>query len=277
MNKLTPVVIQRLSLCVIIILCCYQLIRLILQWTAPPVTSPTPIPPATSITSTAGKTLTPDKIVTAWLQWAPFGRTPQINNGAAEFSAPKTTLPLTLTGIIASNDNQYSLAIISYHQKQSSYSVGDRIADTDAHIKSVYSDRVVIEQPGRITTLRYNDAHLNEGKRPAAENGGLSRNLQQSFIKSPQSILNYLSIAPVWDQQTLLGFRVNPAQDPQLFSQLGFKANDLAIAINGTDLRDMQQSQQIMQQLPQMTQMTVTVERAGQRYNIDVVLSGDAP
>ncbi|MNG36157.1 Type II secretion system protein C [compost metagenome] len=64
---------------------------------------------------------------------------------------------------------------------------------------------------------------------------------------------------------------------PELFNQLGFEANDLAVAINGADLRDNQQAQQILLQLPQLTAATVTVEREGQRHDITVSLDEGSP
>lgn len=71
----------------------------------------------------------------------------------------------------------------------------------------------------------------------------------------------------------MTGYRLNPGRNPELFNQLGLVANDLAVSINGLDLRDNAQAMQAMQQVAGATEMTVTVERQGQLYDVYVGLS----
>ncbi len=90
--------------------------------------------------------------------------------------------------------------------------------------------------------------------------------------EQPQNILTYLSISPVLSGDKLLGYRLNPGKDASLFRQSGLQANDLAIALNGIDLRDREQAQQALQNLADMTEITLTVEREGQRHDIAFAL-----
>ena len=64
-------------------------------------------------------------------------------------------------------------------------------------------------------------------------------------------------------------------QVDRLFRQSGLQANDLAIALNGIDLRDQEQAQQALQNLADMTEITLTVEREGQRHDIAFALGDE--
>jgi len=73
----------------------------------------------------------------------------------------------------------------------------------------------------------------------------------------------------------LQGYRLNPGKDASLFRQSGLQENDLAIALNGIDLRDQAQAQQALQHLNEQTEITLTVEREGQRHDIAFALGDE--
>ncbi|HEX5793287.1 MAG TPA: type II secretion system protein N, partial [Rheinheimera sp.] len=68
--------------------------------------------------------------------------------------APKTQLNVKLTGLVAvgSDPNQGS-AIIESRGSEATYAVEDRIEGTNAVLKQVLSDRVLLQQAGRYETL----------------------------------------------------------------------------------------------------------------------------
>ena len=71
----------------------------------------------------------------------------------------------------------------------------------------------------------------------------------------------------------LKGYRINPGKDVAFFHRIGLLPNDLAVSINGYDLRDNGQAMQIMQQLSSMSEMNLTVERNGQQQDIYIRLT----
>ena len=79
-----------------------------------------------------------------------------------------------------------------------------------------------------------------------------------------------MTISPVRRDGELQGYRVNPAQYPDYFTQLGLKANDMAVAINGYDLTDTNEAMKVIGQLSSMNQISLTIERDGQRFEIDL-------
>jgi len=69
----------------------------------------------------------------------------------------------------------------------------------------------------------------------------------------------------------LIGYRLSPGKEPELFKQMGLQNNDLAVAINGYQLTDLKQAMAAMNELRNSTDATITIERDGEQ--IDVLFS----
>ncbi len=108
----------------------------------------------------------------------------------------------------------------------------------------------------------------------ATRQGAALSSVRSELMSNPGKITDYLNISPVRVDGRMVGYRLNPGSNPEMFNQLGLVANDLAVSsINGLDLRDNAQAMQAMQQVAGATEMTVTVERQGQLYDVYVGLS----
>jgi general secretion pathway protein C len=191
----------------------------------------------------------------------------------APTSAPKSRLNAQLTGIMASSVSSRSIAIIAREGRQQSYGVGDVIQGTDARITNILPDRVIITRQQQQEALLLDE---NAATAPAAtlvlSNPGLPTARQQ-ILKNPGQLMDYLTIAPVRENNQLKGYRLNPGKNPELFTQVGLQANDLAISINGLDLRNNSEAMQAMQQLAHQTEMNISVERNGETQDIYVNLA----
>ncbi|HGS7068769.1 TPA: type II secretion system protein GspC [Klebsiella quasipneumoniae subsp. quasipneumoniae] len=178
---------------------------------------------------------------------------------------PVSSLKLRLAGLLASSNPARSIAIIEKGNQQVSLSVGDTTPGYDAQIAAILPDRIIVNYQGRQEAiLLFNDTRASSSSPAAAPRPPLMKRLREQ----PQNILTYLTISPVLSGDKLQGYRLNPGKDASLFRQAGLQANDLAIAINGIDLRDQEQAQQALQNLADMTEITLTVEREGQRHDI---------
>lgn len=205
--------------------------------------------------------------------------------------APKTSLSILLTGVVASTADQKGLAIIESSGIQETYSLGDKIKGTSASLKEVYADRIIITNAGRYETLMLDglvytsqstvNQQLQQAKTSKAEqtvsrvdqrqNAEISQELAESrneLLADPSKITDYIAISPVRQGDAVVGYRLNPGKDVNLFRQAGFKANDLAKSINGYDLTVMTQALEMMSQLPELTEVSVMVEREGQLVEI---------
>lgn len=183
---------------------------------------------------------------------------------------PPTALALTLTGLLASDDVTRRLAVVQYQGKQASYREGDTLPVGGARIARIERDGVVLREPGGLKRLGW------PRQATRATGGRVSAGVRAQLVQRPQAIADFLSVAPVHEDDQLRGYRINPGRKPELFKTLGFEPGDLAVAINGVDLSDSQQAQQIVLQLPQLRALTVTVERDGQRHDIAVSLDEGA-
>ncbi|MGL6364872.1 GspC family type II secretion system variant ExeC [Aeromonas veronii] len=190
---------------------------------------------------------------------------------AVAANAPRTQLNAQLNGVLASSDPAKSIAIIAMSGIQNSYGVGDMIDGTQARIRQVYPDRVIIERDGRDETLMLDGEEY--GKPLPQTNAAPLGSLRSELMTDPGKITDYLNISPVQVDGRMTGYRLNPGSNPEFFNQSGLQANDLAISINGLDLRDNMQAMQAMQQMAGATEMTVTVERQGEQFDIYVRLS----
>ena len=70
---------------------------------------------------------------------------PKIVEEAPVTDAPETRLKLTLAGVVASSEESAGTAIIEYKNSQAVYGLGDKIEGTNASLKQVYADRVIIK------------------------------------------------------------------------------------------------------------------------------------
>ncbi|XXD11186.1 type II secretion system protein GspC [Klebsiella sp. R445] len=202
-----------------------------------------------------------------------FGRAEQTSpsssaDGSLE-QAPLSALKLRITGLLTSSDASRSIAIMAKGNQQVSLMTGDSTPGNEARIIAILADRIIVNYRGRNEAILLNDDATEKAATPSAtpQTPRLSQIRQQ-----PQSILNYLNISAVMVNEQLSGYRLNPGKDPTLFRESGLHENDLAVALNGLDLRDKQQAQQALKQLPELNEITLTVEREGQRQDIYLAL-----
>ncbi len=218
--------------------------------------------------------------------------------------APKTQLNVKLTGVVAlAADPAKGSAIIESRGSEATYAVDDTIEGTNAVLKQVLADRVLLLQAGRFETLMLDGieytkiAQANAGLGRSDElvavedNGGdlapvpepmeiqpleLTEALdirRDELIAEPMKFFDYIRVSPHRPQGQLLGYRLMPGKDASLFTQLGLQPNDLAIEINGIALTDMQQAMNVINELRDAKEAAIKIERDGEIRDILVSLS----
>ena len=211
----------------------------------------------------------PEKALPRFTLFGVAEKTPSSAHGDNLEQAPVSALKLRVTGLLASTDPSRSIAIMVQGNQQVSLGVGDNTPGGEAKIVAIFPDRLIVNYRGRNEAIPlFNDLPA-AGKNSAAPPAG---QLAQELRAQPQNILHYLNISPAMVNDKLSGYRLNAGKKPALFRQAGLKENDLAIALNGLDLRDKEQSRQALAQLPELTERTLTVERDGQKQDISLDL-----
>lgn len=205
--------------------------------------------------------------------------------------APKTTLRLKLTGVVASDHARRGGAIIENNGKQGTYSMGDQIEGTSATLRTIFNDRVIIANQGKEETLMLDGEVFSPNRsatpsakaapqRPVsqpsakekAEAAAQLRELRSDPGAAMKKLDDYLRVSPVRGDEGLQGWRLNPGREPKTFTAIGLQPNDLAIAMNGMDLTDATQAMAAISQLAELDSLSLTVLREGQRYEINFSL-----
>ncbi|WP_163932267.1 type II secretion system protein GspC [Paraferrimonas sp. SM1919] len=203
--------------------------------------------------------------------------------------APKTSLSIQLTGVVASTNESNGLAIIESAGSQETYSIGDKIKATRASLAEVFADRAIINNSGKLETVMLDgmtftsaitdsNAQLQQAKiqekSKVLPNSDVYKRIKESkekLLQDPSSISNYFRFSKVTNKDgSVEGYRLNPGQDRDLFYDAGFKANDLAKSVNGYDLTDPMQAMELMGQLRELSEVSIIVERQGQLIDISL-------
>ena len=213
-----------------------------------------------------------------------FGKAIEVKKSAKSAKsvsvAPKTKLNLILVGVVAASDSNYSSAIISYKSKQGSYFLDSEIEGTQASVSEIHPDRVILNVNGAFQTLMLDGVDGKPAgktvrkpieRRIKAEKAPVDVELdRQEILDDPSKLTDYVRISPYREDGQVLGYRLRPGKNPELFEQAGFEKNDLAVELNGVDLLDTQQAFSLMKEFPTMTEINVTVERDGQLHELSL-------
>jgi general secretion pathway protein C len=195
--------------------------------------------------------------------------------------APETRLNLTLTGVVASSEQESGTAIIENNNSQAVYGLGEKIEGTNATLQTVYNDRVIIKNGIRKETLMLDGIDYEEANRrreqqerigpsPARNDEAQAQELSEEALEAtaalrerPANFTDFISISPKTEGGQLIGYQVSPGREPALFASAGLKAGDVISQINGLDLTDLQQSQEALSELRSAQSIELTIIRDG--------------
>lgn len=195
--------------------------------------------------------------------------------------APETRLNLTLTGVVASSEQESGTAIIENNNSQAVYGLGEKIEGTNATLQTVYNDRVIIKNGIRKETLMLDGIDYEEANRrreqqermgpsPARNDEVQAQELSEEALEAtaalrerPANFTDFISISPKTEGGQLIGYQVSPGREPALFASAGLKAGDVISQINGLDLTDLQQSQEALSELRSAQSIELTIIRDG--------------
>ncbi|WP_334038645.1 type II secretion system protein GspC [Alteromonas macleodii] len=194
--------------------------------------------------------------------------------------APETRLNLTLTGVVASSEQEAGTAIIENRGSQAVYGLGEKIEGTNATLQKVYNDRVIIKNGVRNETLMLDGIDYDEANRRRemqAKNRPEPEELEEDTVElsdealeataalreRPANFTDFISISPKTEEGQLIGYQVSPGKEPELFKSAGLQAGDVITQINGLDLTDLQQSQEALSELRNAQTIELTIIRDG--------------
>lgn len=198
--------------------------------------------------------------------------------GEGDFKA--TRLSLKLHGVFASSDPQKGSAIIADGSKQILYSVGDEMeSKRGVKLASVLEKRVILDNKGSMESLwlfseedfvkRKNVRQSKPAKKPRKSN-----NIRTSARPDqiPKNIGDVVRFSVHREGGKMVGYRIRPGRDRQLFTQVGLKANDIVTSVNGIEVNDPKQIRSVYKSMKTATEAQLTVLRDGDTHSITISL-----
>lgn len=225
-----------------------------------------------------------------------------------EQEAVETSLSLTLHGAVPSSDPQQAKAIIGDGGKQAGFRPGEEldIGPRGVKLAKVLVDRVILDNNGRYETLwlygkkgtgsnqQYSSraaAPTRAVARPApearpqavdGEAGNEARQLVDAVLPEGDQqyptedqvkmVTDVLNVSMYREGGQLIGFRIRPKGDRELFDQLGLQPNDVVTAVNNIGLNDTSRAMEVYRSLGQESRATLEILRDGSTITVDVAL-----
>ncbi len=204
----------------------------------------------------------------------------------AESNAKETRLQLTLNGIIESDTEKNSRAVITYQGKQEQYAIGDKLPVRGRVVlRRLLHDRVLIDNAGSVESLYLFDnrraasnrtasvASAQASAKPAAANRtAIGSSMRQRLLANPMSITDVVRISEARENGQLIGYKVRPSKDKQQFEQLGLQTNDIVKAVNGVALDNVSNAMRVFQTLRSETEASFDISRNGESISLVVSL-----
>jgi general secretion pathway protein C len=195
---------------------------------------------------------------------------PQVLDTGPDVAEDTKLVNLTLKGTIASNEQGLSAAIIADGgNEEKVYVIGDTIS-ARASLHAVYTDRVVLNENGRLTNLwlpaeftASSQATMRRSTTTARRATDNARSIQTIVSQNVAKLADVIRPTPYFVNGQQQGYRVYPGRDRRQFSALGLRPGDLIKDIDGQSLTDPTQAMRIFQSLGNASQVSVTVERNG--------------
>lgn len=194
-------------------------------------------------------------------------------------SAPAmgVNVPMRLQGVMLSRPAARSSAMILMNGVTDRYRVGQTLKDTSLQVASVYWDRVQLRRPdGSVLTLKFGEdspldppptapsiAAPTSGMNPTARVDLALTEAQSQLASNPASYLTRMGLTA-----TGQGYEVTAGAPANLRNQMGLRAGDRIVSINGQTLGQPQNDAKLLEQIRQTRNAQIEIQRGEQTLTI---------
>ncbi|MEX1031849.1 MAG: type II secretion system protein GspC [Cellvibrionaceae bacterium] len=217
-----------------------------------------------------------------------------------EQEAVETSLRLVLHGAVPSSTPQFATAIIGDGGKQAGFNPGEEldIGPRGVKLAKVMEDRVILDNNGRYETLWLYDKEgaarvpqrntrtaqrpIQTQPAPAIPSGDRAdefvgallpgEDQQQPTEEQVRMVTDVLNVSMHREGGQLIGFRIRPKGDRELFEQLGLQPDDVVTAVNNVGLDDTSRAMEVYRSLGQESRATLEILRDGTTITVDLAL-----
>lgn len=223
-----------------------------------------------------------------------------------EDEAVDTQLRMTLQGIIDSSESEGGRAIIASGKDQEIYAPGDKLPEgQNVTLEKILPLRVILNNNGRYESLwLYQDKDFAANRRsepvpdtpsrswegdeasllptdetqaPEAETGeeaeqGPQTEVESELEQASRSLSDVVSMSIHREDGQIVGYKIRPGRDRELFESLGLEAGDVVMAVNGTELSSPQKVMELYRNMGDTSSASLLIKRGDQELNIDIDL-----
>lgn len=183
-------------------------------------------------------------------------------------AVPKSRLSARVSGIVAGISSTQSIAIINTSGQDRTYRVGETLKGTQAKVKDIYEDRVIVQNRGRHEALYL---YPEEANKKVAKRNTPSSELSRRLTEDPTSLGEYFKTTAVSRNGKVIGFRVAPGEKDSFYMESGLKEGDIVIAVDDQKLSETSRTQ-LIKTIAKLAEVSMTIERDGRLYEIEVQL-----
>lgn len=207
----------------------------------------------------------------------------------------RSRLPISVQGVVFSNQANRSVALIKYRQQFLTLVEGDEL-DAGVRLVKITQHALIFNNYGQLEEIALNldaanNALLSSNEQPPLERNSINRNIQtenssftrqpiseerlgtrvledtfganfkESLLKDPLQLMSYITLVPVNENGKLKGFRLRPGIKPELFNHFELQANDLLLAVDGIAVNNTREMLQLTNKLAAASSVSVDIQR----------------
>lgn len=203
----------------------------------------------------------------------------------------RTQLNLELQGVIAASDPERSWAIIGRSSSdQRLYGIGDEIRGVrGVKIARVHDLRVVLDNNGTLEELWL---YGEDGTRIASsappppppsrsrsdepsEDEPRTATVSADQIQGARNIGDVVRFMVHTEEGRMVGYRVRPGRQRELFDQVGLENDDIVVSVNGIEVNEPQKVREVYQSLKTASEANLQVLRDGATHYIQITMSSE--
>jgi general secretion pathway protein C len=198
-------------------------------------------------------------------------------HGSASSSSSQPDVPMKLEGVFVAQPASLSAAVINVNNTSSRYRVGQKIDGTNYQLSAVDWNQVSLQRnDGSIQTLKFGDSNVSISNASVAPNPAITpQNPNQhaqealgdaiSQLKSnPNAYLGRIGLAMAGGK----GYEVTNSLPVEVRNQMGLRAGDKIVSVNGQPVGNPASDAQLLQQVQQSHSAQIQIQRGSQTLTV---------
>lgn len=209
------------------------------------------------------------------------GATMAAINQPQQDNVKKTNLQMRLEGIVKSDDDKESVAIIAINQESKQYNTGAKLPiAAGVFLREIDVDRIILDNNGSLEELLLFGKDMVQQRKNAVEptdeptgvidksgNSGVTEMMgryRQQIQQNPGSINQLIRFSAHTEGGKLAGFKIGAAGNRQDFERLGLEDGDVVTHVNGVELSDYRKALNLYKEVGDLSEIRVQIMRQGQ-------------